>query len=147
MAETITRLERRIRKLRENRLKLTPQRLSILKMLEEDLSHPTSEDIYRRVKEIHPSISRSTVYRTLDTLVRAGEITEIPNRRASTRFDTNDTPHQHIVCEACGRMEDIELSTAWIERSIPEEIRARYEIPPGGLVVYAFCTECRQGGG
>ncbi|RME02884.1 MAG: transcriptional repressor [Deltaproteobacteria bacterium] len=144
---SMTRLERRIQKLRENRLRLTPQRLSILKVLEGNASHPTSEDIYRQVKKIHPSVSRSTVYRTLDTLVRAGEITEIPNRRTSTRFDTNDTPHQHVVCEACGRMEDIELSPSWIEACVPVEVRQRYEISPTGLVVYGFCGACRGEGG
>ncbi|RME55907.1 MAG: transcriptional repressor [Deltaproteobacteria bacterium] len=139
----MTRLERRIQKLRENRLRLTPQRLSILKILEGDTSHPTSEDIYRRAKKIHPSISRSTVYRTLETLVRAGEITEIRNRRTSARFETNDRPHQHIVCEGCGRMEDIELSPSWIEACVPAEVRQRYEISPTGLVVYGFCGACR----
>ena len=52
-------------------------------------NHPTSAEVYERVREQHPSISRATVYRNLAVLVESGEIERVKDawrRRPTTTF-------------------------------------------------------------
>ncbi|MDG6218726.1 MAG: transcriptional repressor, partial [Candidatus Thermoplasmatota archaeon] len=54
--------------LKKNNLKITHQRLEILKYLDLNLNHPTAEEIYTYLKKTNPGLSRTTVYNTLEKL-------------------------------------------------------------------------------
>ena len=54
--------------------KVTPQRLIIYQVLQGDVSPPTAEAVYDRVRAILPTVSLTTVYKTLNQLVAAGEL-------------------------------------------------------------------------
>ncbi|MEM3862202.1 MAG: transcriptional repressor, partial [Thermoplasmatales archaeon] len=60
-----------ISQLRERKLKVTPQRVLILKILNRG-GHYTGEQVYNLIKKEIPGISISTVYNTLDTLHSKG---------------------------------------------------------------------------
>ena len=57
--------------LRQHGLKVTPQRIAILKLLYSG-GHFNGEQIYNELKKSEPSISLSTVYNALNTLEKAG---------------------------------------------------------------------------
>ncbi|PHJ36752.1 hypothetical protein P378_20455, partial [Desulforamulus profundi] len=65
-----------INKLKNLGLKLTPQRLAILNLLEGNAKHPSAEEIYNQLKPQYPSLSLATVYNTLEILAKAGELQE-----------------------------------------------------------------------
>lgn len=92
---------------RAHGLKLTHQRTEVFKALTGAKTHPSAEDIYRRVRRRIPSISPDTVYRTLDTLQEIGLIGRFSGPDGRARFDPNLETHQHLVCRRCGRIEDI----------------------------------------
>lgn len=48
--------------LKQNNLKITPQRMAILKEIEKN-GHISIEEIYENIKETHPSMSLATIYR------------------------------------------------------------------------------------
>ena len=54
---------------RERGSPLTVQRRDILKAILERDDHPSADQIYETVKDRIPGLSRTTVYRVLDTLV------------------------------------------------------------------------------
>jgi Fe2+ or Zn2+ uptake regulation protein len=62
---------------RKQGLKITPQRRVIFETLINDNSHPTAEEVYRRVVSVMPDISRTTVYNTLRELVALGQLVEV----------------------------------------------------------------------
>jgi Fe2+ or Zn2+ uptake regulation protein len=99
-----------LRDLRLSGLKLTPQRIAIVRLFAEDLSHPTAQDLFERLRPSFPSMSFATVYNTLDSLAHAGlaGIVRLPGKRGdAARFDPNSTPHHHAVCDRCGAVIDI----------------------------------------
>jgi Fur family peroxide stress response transcriptional regulator len=103
-----------LRDLRRSGLKLTPQRIAIVRLFAEDGSHPTAQDLFERLRPAFPSMSFATVYNTLDALARAGlaGIVRLPGKRGdAARFDPNSTPHHHAVCDACGAVADIAAGT------------------------------------
>ena len=55
-------LKKYVELLKENSIKVTPQRLEILKYLDENRTHPTAYEIYSGLKEKNPSLSKTTVY-------------------------------------------------------------------------------------
>ena len=71
-----------LRDLRRLGLKLTPQRIAIVRLFAEDRSHPTAQNL-ERLRAAFPSMSFATVYNTLDALARAGlaGIVRLPGKR------------------------------------------------------------------
>src|SRR5436309_3929935 len=87
-------------------LKLTPQRIAIVREIADDLTHPTAQDLFERLRPSFPTMSFATVYNTLDALARCGLTGEL-RLGAAVRFDPNTAPHHHAVCDACGTIVDI----------------------------------------
>jgi Fe2+ or Zn2+ uptake regulation protein len=98
-------------KLKEAGLKLTPQRMAIVREIADDLTHPTAQELFERLRPAFPTMSFATVYNTLDSLSRLGLVASLrlggAKDGATTRFDPNTTPHHHAVCDACGKVVDL----------------------------------------
>ena len=90
-------------------VRVTPQRLAVYRALAEDLTHPTADSVYRKLKEHYPGLSQATVYRTLEFLEREALIRRVSAPEAVGRFDANLAGHQHLVCRLCGSMTDVSL--------------------------------------
>ena len=56
--------------LRRRGLKYTPQRVAVLKEIVKDKQHRECEDIYLALRQKGSYVSRATVYRTMDILVK-----------------------------------------------------------------------------
>jgi len=93
-------------------LKLTPQRLAIVRELAEDESHPTAQELFERLRSDLPTMSFATVYNTLDALSAAGLCAALSLSPGSGRFDPNMAPHHHLVCDRCGSVRDLPSAPA-----------------------------------
>ncbi len=139
-----------LRDLRRSGLKLTPQRIAIVRLFAEDPSHPTAQDLFERLRPSFPSMSFATVYNTLDALARAGlaSIVRLPGRRGdAARFDPNSAPHHHAVCDRCGAVVDVAAGTL---APTPATARRLRRAAPGFSIrtverIYrGLCAECAQ---
>ena len=92
-------------------LKLTPQRIAIVRQLADDLSHPTAQALFDRLRPAFPTMSFATVYNTLDALTRFGLVQTVRSLDVggAVRFDPNTEPHHHAVCDACGTIHDVPI--------------------------------------
>lgn len=97
-----------IDKLKESKIRFTPQRLAIIKYLEGNTSHPSVEDIYSEIKRDFPSLSMATVYNTLQVLCNLGIVQEINIEAGKMHFDPNPEPHCHFYCLTCKKVYDFE---------------------------------------
>jgi len=86
----------------------TKQRQIILDAVRSRCDHPSAEQIYTQVKAIDPKISMGTVYRNLAVLNEEGQIQEVQTQGADT-FDLITEKHNHLVCEKCGKVFDIDV--------------------------------------
>jgi Fe2+ or Zn2+ uptake regulation protein len=113
-AERSDRSDKMLLDLQRAGLKLTPQRIAIVRLFAGADSHPTAQDLFERLQPSFPSMSFATVYNTLDALARAGlaGIMRLPGKRGdAARFDPNTAPHHHAVCDGCGAVVDIAAGT------------------------------------
>src|SRR3954469_13141466 len=92
---------------RASGLKLTPQRMAIVRELAADPTHPTAQELFERLRPALPTMSFATVYNTLDALAAAGLCAALSLSPGASRFDPNMKPHYHAVCDSCGLVRDV----------------------------------------
>ncbi len=133
------------RYLEEHSLKHTKQRDAILGVFLQATGHITSEEIYQRVQDEHPSIGYTTVYRTMKLLCDAGLASERHFDDGPTRYEIAHEHHDHLVCIRCGKI--IEFECQMIE-STQNEIAARYgfRVLRHRHELYGHCENCRDEG-
>jgi Fur family ferric uptake transcriptional regulator len=78
-------------------LKMTGQRRIILKVLGTSEDHPSVETVYERAKEMDPSISIATVYRTLSLLDEMNLVIRHEFQEGHSRYELNWDHHHHLV--------------------------------------------------
>ena len=113
-------VEKYVNILKQNQLKITPQRLAIMQYLDENRTHPTADRIYTDIKENNPSLSKTTVYNSLDTLQEHKIIQSITITCSELRYDFNISMHHHFLCKRCGNIIDVELVCPNIKRTLEQ---------------------------
>lgn len=109
--------------LRSRGLRMTPQRRLVLDAVVA-LGHGTPEQVAERVQEAVPSLSLSTVYRTLDLLEEMGVVSHTHlGHKAPTYHAPGHADHIHLVCRRCGGVEEADVDGA---RALAAEVRERY---------------------
>ena len=109
-------LEKFVKILKENEIKITSQRLLILKYLDQHCTHPTADQIYTDLKSNNPSLSKTTVYNSLETLIDSGIIQRITITGKEVHYDINHGMHHHFYCKKCGKIIDIDIKCPNIEK-------------------------------
>jgi len=105
-----------VKLLRAHHLKITPQRLEILKYVDEHRTHPTAEEIYSDLKTKTPSLSKTTVYNSLETLKQQHIIQTLTISGSELRYDFKNTMHHHFLCQTCGKIIDIDIACPNIKK-------------------------------
>lgn len=126
---------------RELGFKLTHQRLEIFHVVATAENHPSAEEVYKRVRPKMPTISFDTVYRTLAFFERQGVIDRVQHLDDRTRYDPNTSPHYHLVCTRCKKIQDLYWPTL-DDLEIPEETSGWGEIKGKYLELRGICQEC-----
>src|SRR3954468_9520167 len=96
--------------LRASGRRVTMPRLAVHRHLRAGARHVTAEQLHAELAEQIPSLSAATVYDTLDLLDGLGLIRRVSTPRGATTYDTRVDDHHHLVCRACGRIEDLEAA-------------------------------------
>ncbi|MBS0010915.1 MAG: transcriptional repressor [Bacteroidales bacterium] len=85
--------------LRENDLKVTPQRIAVLEAMAQLNIHPTAEEIRDYVQKKYPGIAGGTIYKILDVLVDKGLVKRVMTGKDIMRYDGMLQRHHHLYCK------------------------------------------------
>ena len=132
--------------LRSRGLRATPQRRFVLDALER-LGHATPDQVWDQVQAVAPSLSPSTVYRTLELLAELGVVTHThlghgaPSYHLATHAD-----HIHLVCRRCGDVQSADVQRA---HQLADEVLTRYGFVTdvGHLSLDGLCADCAAADG
>ncbi len=93
--------------LRQHGIQPTPQRLAVAKVVLGRDRHPSAEEVWAKVRRRCPTVSRATVYNTLNLFVDKGLLTMQVLREGTAVFDAEVRPHHHFIDERTGRIYDV----------------------------------------
>ena len=97
--------------LKEYGLRFSRPRERILGYLLEEDKHVSAEGLYLALKQRGENLSLSTVYLNLNVLAEAGLVREFQGSSGQAFFDSNVTPHYHVVCRDTGEILDVPAPT------------------------------------
>ncbi|GFZ33455.1 transcriptional repressor [Clostridium zeae] len=96
--------------LRKNGISPSYQRKRILEYLNERQNHPNVNQIYEELVKDIPTLSKTTVYNTLNMFVEKKLVEAITIEGNEIRYDLfNPQGHGHFKCENCGTVYDIDM--------------------------------------
>ena len=131
-----------IEKLHTCGLRATSQRLAIMQSLVESSSHPSAEDIYNRLKRSHPTLSLSTVYKTLQVIADMGALLTIETGTSSLRFDGHTHPHHHAICEKCRKVHDVDFDKYPVDMNIKGVLQG-FKVKSVKVIFNGICHVCQ----
>ena len=137
-------MERFERLCRQRGLALTIQRRAVYAAICGRRDHPTADQVYQAVRRQLPQISRTTVYRVLETLAAAGIIAKAPHASGAARYDPATHRHHHLVCRVCNRIVDFQDSRL-DGLAVPDAQRHGFEIEDYIVHFVGLCDRCRGG--
>ncbi len=95
-------------------VKASYQRLKIMEYLLKTKNHPTVDNIYEvMVKEI-PTLSKTTVYNTMNLFVEKNIIKALSFTGVETRYDIVTQSHHHFICNQCHKIYDINTACSFM---------------------------------
>ena len=125
----------------DSNMRLTSQRQIILEELKKVKSHPTADEMYDMVRKKLPRIGLGTVYRNLELLAKLGIIRKLEVDGKQKRFDGDITPHYHIRCIKCSRVDDIFIK---MDRGLEKSAASccDYKILDHHVQFSGICSKC-----
>ncbi|HXK24149.1 MAG TPA: Fur family transcriptional regulator [Myxococcota bacterium] len=93
--------------LRSHGIQPTAQRLAVARFVLGATSHPTAELVWEKVRKRNPTLSRATVYNTLNLFVEKGLLRAQAVREGALVFDPHVARHHHLVDEDTGEIHDV----------------------------------------
>ena len=93
--------------LSERGIRPTPQRLAVAKYVLTTDTHPTADEVFAKVRSSCPTISRATVYNTLNLLVRKGLLRTQVFIEGTVVFDAHVKDHHHFIDDETGSVYDV----------------------------------------
>lgn len=126
-------------------LRVTDVRVKILGMLDDTDTPLTAEEIFTSLRNILPSVNLSTVYRTMEALLKNGLIvktTLLDHNKSLYEYKRVEHKH-HLVCTVCNRM--ISIEDCPIDDEYAKEMcnKQGFELTGHKLEIYGLCPDCK----
>jgi Fe2+ or Zn2+ uptake regulation protein len=93
--------------LRQCGIQPTPQRIAVVEYVLKSKKHPSADDVLAHARKKCPTVSRATVYNTLNLLVEKGLLAMQTIREGAVIFDPNVEKHHHFIDDETGNVYDI----------------------------------------
>lgn len=135
--------DRVIGRLREEGLKVTPQRIAVVKYLDGNTLHPSVEEIHREVSRDFPTISLATVYNTLDTLEQIGEVQAVTIDPTRKHYDPETRPHHHLMCTSCRCIQDVFADYSSVLH-VPDALAKQFRVKDTSVSFRGVCRDCAE---
>lgn len=126
--------------LKQNGIKPSYQRIKIYEFLMGTKAHPTVDVIYKALVKDIPTLSKTTVYNTLNLFIENRIAQLITIEENETRYDADTSLHGHFKCTACGHVLDFHVDRELLN---PVELEG-YKVEEQHLYFKGLCAECAE---
>lgn len=133
--------------LQEQGLKLTGERTALVREIFAIHYHFEADELLFKMKEKNVKISRATVYRTLELLVKSGMVRRVHLGEDHYHYEhvRGNSHHDHLICTTCGSV--IEFNDPDLQRRQLEICEKKKFTPTfHNLQILGLCDSCRRKG-
>ncbi|MFN2744769.1 MULTISPECIES: Fur family transcriptional regulator [Bacillus] len=125
--------------LKKRGLRVTAQRVLILKTIITLNDHPSAEDIHREL----PYMSLPTIYGNLKLFVKLGILNELPYGDGKSKYELFESQHYHVICKSCGKIVDLEYPQLKEVEHAAAQL-THFKVNTHYLGIYGVCTACQE---
>lgn len=130
--------------LRARGYRMTPQRLAILHVLHHSGEHLSPTEVYERARMELPSLTETTVYRTLEFLASNGLARPAHMGNGHLVYEIARHEHHHLKCRNCGN--EMEVEHALLEKLYRQlEFETGYRLTDSHITFFGLCPNCQRG--
>jgi len=126
------------RHLETHDVKPSHHRIKVYQYLVENRNHPNVDMIYRELSDEIPTLSRTTVYNTLNLFVERDLVSLITIAENEMRYDADTSMHGHFRCRHCGTIYDLRLKDSALEFENLDNFR----VDESHLYFKGLCANC-----
>ncbi|SDM93745.1 Fur family transcriptional regulator, peroxide stress response regulator [Fictibacillus solisalsi] len=121
-------------------MRITPQRVLILKTIISMNRHLTAEEIHR---ELPSFITLATVYNNLKYFAELKLINELSFGSSCSKYELANSRHYHVICESCQRIADFNYPLLNEVEYAAAQV-AHFKVNRHTLEFYGLCQECSR---
>ncbi|MBC8587449.1 Fur family transcriptional regulator [Paratissierella segnis] len=119
-------------------IKPSHQRIKIMEYLLKNRCHPTVDMIYTDLQEEIPTLSKTTVYNTLNLFTESELVRVLSIDGIESKYDINVENHGHFICESCGKLYDFPID---IDKYVIDEL-IDFKINEKNVYYKGICPRC-----
>lgn len=93
--------------LRRHGIQATPQRIAVAEYILAVRTHPSADEVWEQVRRRCPTLSRATVYNTLNLFVEKGLVRTQVLKEGTVVFDPHVDAHHHFIDVDTGKIYDV----------------------------------------
>lgn len=130
--------------LKKHTYRVTEGRMALLLFLRRAKKPLSVGEIH---KQLAYTIDKVTLYRALEDFVQSKIVAKISLRDAATYYEFIHTNHHHhhVVCEKCGKIEDIEsCNQDSLQKEILKSTKSFKVINSHSLEFFGICKNCEK---
>ena len=125
--------------LRQHDIKPSFTRVMIYEYLKNHLDHPTVEDIFSSLQSSLPTLSKTTVYNTLNLFIDKHLVQPLVMNQQK-HYDLITDPHAHFKCERCDTIYDLDIKPPKLNHELAEN----YHVYGTQLIYRGVCIKCQK---
>lgn len=127
--------------LREHSLKVTPQRLGILSIMDK-CGHINIDDLFVNIKKQCSSISLATLYKNINAMLDKRLISEVKIPNMKSKYEILKAPHVHMLCHKCNEFIDLDLDLGTLVHAASD--KSHYKIDDTNIILSGLCEACQN---
>lgn len=122
----------------KNKIKPSFPRLKVFEYLAANPTHPTVDDIYKALVEVIPTLSKTTIYNTLDLFIRSNIVRAVTIDGNELRYDVDITNHGHFKCDQCHTIYEFDIDPGVL---CPDSLEG-FDIREKNIYFKGTCPNC-----
>ena len=129
--------------LRASGFRMTSQRMAIMHVLIHSGVHLSPTEVYQKAHRDVPSLTETTVYRTLEFLEKTGLAisSQVDNRKLV--YEIAGRSHHHLICQSCGA--NFEVEPKVLKSTIRQlEKSSGYRSINSHVTFFGICPKCQK---
>lgn len=126
--------------LKKHDIKPSTIRIKVLEYLLNNRIHPTADDIYQYLINEIPTLSKTSIYNTLDLFLEKGVVSTLSLKEKELRYDINTYLHGHFKCEVCGKVYDFPVTYKILDVNESKG----FTIKSIDINAYGICKKCNE---